>query len=405
MTMKELTHCRTDFPSLTREHNGRQIVYLDGPAGSQVPQVVIDAISNYYKSSNANTQGQFVTTHETDQLMHSVREKMSAFLGAEGPHTISLGQNMTSLCYSLSRAIGRTLQPGDEILITQLDHEANRGPWLALEEMGMVIKEVEMLPKGVLNYTDFAAKVSDRTHVIAVGYASNLTGTINNMEKIAHLANEVGSLLVVDAVHYAPHFPIDVQAIDCDFLLCSAYKFYGPHVGILYSKPRSLSQLPTDRLVTQSQDAPYRIETGTLNHAAFAGAEAAIDYLADLGEGQDLRSRLISAMTKISEREHTLGKRLYDGLLGTDSLDIRGLDFSNMNRTPTISFFKQGITAKEVCKKLGEHAIFGWDGHFYAEKAVEKMGLLDQGGVTRLGISIYTTEEEIDYTIETIRSL
>ncbi len=403
--MRKLSDCQPDFPSLRREHNGRPLVYLDGPAGSQLPQSVIDAISNYYVTSNANTHGLFVTTHETDELMANVRTKMANFLGAEGPDTISFGQNMTTLCYSLSRAIGRTLKAGDEVLITQLDHEANRGPWLSLQELGATVQEVEMLPQGILDYDDFEKKVSDRTKVIAIGYASNLTGTVNDIKWARKLADKVGATLIVDAVHYAPHFPIDVINLGCEFLFCSAYKFYGPHVGILYSKPGALERLPTDRLITQDQGAPYLIETGTLNHAAFAGAGAAIDYIESFGEGDIPRDRLVSAMTAISHHEHTLGKQLFSKLSEIDGVDIRGLGFSEMNRTPTLSFYKEGITAEEVCKRLGERSICGWDGHFYAQRAVEKMGLLEKGGVTRLGISIYTTEEEIDYTVEVIREI
>ena len=401
--MRNLNHYRQDFPSLNREHNGRPLVYLDGPAGSQIPQSVINAISDYYKTCNANTHGQFVTTHETDVVMARARNRMADFLGAEGQETISFGHNMTTLCFSLSRAIGRTLKAGDEVLITELDHEANRGPWSSLKELGVTIKEVEMLPTGVLDYEDFASKVTDRTQLIAIGYASNLTGTINDVKKARELADQVGAMVIVDAVHYAPHYPIDVQDISCDFLLCSAYKFYGPHIGILYSKPGLLDTLPTDRLSTQEQVAPYKIETGTLNHAAIAGVSAALDYIESFGEGASPRKRIKDAMNKISYHEHALGKRLYDGLNTIPGVEVKGLDFSDFNRTPTISFYKEGITAEEVCKKLGEHSICGWDGHFYAEKAVEKFGLLEKGGLTRLGASIYTTADEIDYAVEVIK--
>ncbi len=400
-----LSECRSEFPSLSREYNGRPLVYLDGPAGSQIPQSVIEAISDYYKTCNANTHGQFITTNETNDLMSSVRHKMATFLGAESAKDISFGQNMTTLCYSLSRAIGRTLKAGDEILITQLDHEANRGPWLSLEQLGIVVKEVEMLPEGVLDYGDFERKINDKTKLIAVGYASNLTGTINNVKLAKKLADKAGALLVIDAVHYAPHFPIDVTDLGCDFLLCSAYKFYGPHVGILYSKPDVLSGLPTDRLTTQEQTAPCVIETGTLNHAAFAGAGAAIDFIESFGDGANERERLGDAMNKISNHEKGLGERLYDQLSSIEGLSIKGLNFSQINRTPTISFYKEGSIAEEICKQLGAKSICGWDGHFYARRAVEKMGLIEKGGVTRLGVSIYTTEEEIDYTVEVIKDI
>lgn len=241
---------RQQFPALQRVHNGSPLVFLDGPAGTQVPAMVIEAIADYYKNSNANTHGQFVTTQETDAIMEATRENIATFLGAADASTISLGQNMTSLNFSLSRAVARTLQPGDEILITQLDHEANRGPWLTLREQGIVVKEVRLLPSGMLDYEDLEHKLSDRTRLLAMGYSSNILGTVNDVYLARKLTYQVGAWLLLDAVHYAPHLPIDVQALGCDFLLCSAYKFYGPHVGILYSKPGLLDRIPTDRLRT-----------------------------------------------------------------------------------------------------------------------------------------------------------
>jgi len=399
---RTITNCRKDFPVLKRQYNGRNIVFLDGPAGTQVPTPVIDAISDYYKSSNANTHGQFVTTEETDAMMSGVRSKVADFLGAADGSTISFGQNMTTLCYSLSRAIGRVLKAGDQVIITQLDHEANRGPWLSLKEWGIDVVEVEMLPEGVLNYDDFRSKINERTKLVAVGGASNLTGTVNDISLIRKLTNEVGAWLLVDAVHLAPHVPIDIVEMDCDFLLCSAYKFYGPHVGLLYSRTGLLDTLQTDRLTAQDQKAPYLIETGTLNHAAIAGVGAAIDCIESFGEGNSNRDRVVDAMTKIGDYEHGLGKQLYEGLNRISGVGIKGLSFEKMNRTPTISFFTPKLTAEEICKKLGEKGICAWDGDFYARRGVEIMGLLDKGGVTRLGISVYNTMEEVKYTSETI---
>jgi len=215
------------FPALKRQEDGKSFVFLDGPAGTQVPQSVIDAISSYYQNSNANAHGAFITTQETDQILDDTRRKIATFLGAEGPHTISYGPNMTSLNFSLSRAMGRILQAGDEILITQLDHEANRGPWLALREQGIIVKEIPLLPEGVLDYEAFEDLLSHRTRLVAMGWASNILGTINQIRKVRALSHKVGAWLLIDAVHYAPHFSIDVQKIGCDFLLCSAYKFYG----------------------------------------------------------------------------------------------------------------------------------------------------------------------------------
>lgn len=396
---------RQQFPALQRLHNGNPLIFLDGPAGTQVPQMVIDAIADYYKNSNANTHGQFITTQETDAIMDATRENLATLLGAEDAHTISLGQNMTTLNFSLSRAIGRMLKPGDEILITQLDHEANRGPWLTLREQGIIVKEVRLQPNGTLDYEDMERKLGDRTRLLAMGYSSNILGTVNDVELARKLTYEVGAWLLLDAVHYAPHLPIDVQAIGCDFLLCSAYKFYGPHIGILYTKPGLLDRLPTDRLRTAGQHAPYSIETGTFNHAAAAGTNAAVNFMASLGNGTLQRERLLSAMHQISQHEKALVKRLYEGLAKIAGIKIIGLPADTEWRAPTLSFTLEGKTATAVCQYLASHNVCAWDGHFYAIRATEVLGLLEKGGVTRMGISVYTTAEEVDYTIALMQKL
>jgi cysteine desulfurase family protein (TIGR01976 family) len=403
--MKALKSCRLDFPSLSRVYQGRNLVYLDGPGGSQVPQVVIEAISNYYKNSNSNSHGAFITTVETDRVIEHARESMAAFFGAVGPETISFGQNMTTLNFSLSKALARFLKPGSEILITQLDHEANRGPWLNLKELGFVIKEVQLRPDGTLDYDDFQSKLSEQTGLVAVGYASNALGTVNEMVKIRAWTGETGTLMLVDAVHYAPHFSIDVTALDCDFLMCSAYKFYGPHVGILYTRPGLLDQLSTDRLVTQDEKAPCRIETGTLNHASLAGVSATIDYLASFGAGVDLRSQLVDSMNTIQNQEFDLYQKMHQGLAAIPGLSIIGPPPDLNWHTPTISFTLDGLNPIEVCAFLASKSICAWDGHFYAQRAIEVLGLMEQGGVTRLGISLYTSQEEVEYTTECIQEL
>ena len=301
---------RADFPSLKRTHKGLPLVYLDGPAGTQVPQQVIDAISAYYTTCNANTHGQFPTAIESDRLLEQARRTVATFLGAPDSTTISFGANMTTLNYSLSHAIGRLLRTGDEIVITELDHEGNRGPWLGLRDQGIVVREVAVLKNATLDYDDFDKKVNERTKLVAVGLASNAFGTVNDIARMRGIANRYGALLLADAVHYAPHFPIDVIALDVDYLLCSAYKFYGPHVGILYAKKGLLDRLETDRLRTQNQRAPYRIETGTLNHAAIAGVGAAIEYIATLGDGDDLRSKIVDGMRSIGAHERSVGKMI-----------------------------------------------------------------------------------------------
>ena len=325
---------RKQFPSLGRKHNDMPMVFFDGPAGTQVPFAVIDAITHYYKTSNANTHGAFVTTAETDIVIHHMRVCMAALLGAESERCISIGQNMTTLNFSLARAISRILRAGDEVVITQLDHEANRGPWLTLRESGINIREVGLLQNGQLDYDDFAAKINEKTRLVCMGMSANSIGTVNDFKSIRALTYRYNSWLLLDAVHYAPHFSIDVSEIGCDFLLCSAYKFYGPHVGILYSKPGVLDRIPTDRLRTAGQAAPESIETGTLNHAAIAGVGAAVEFLASLGTGNSLRDKLVSAYQKISHHEYTLARRLYDSLSKIPGVNVMGQDFASPKQDP-----------------------------------------------------------------------
>jgi cysteine desulfurase family protein (TIGR01976 family) len=396
---------RVDFPSLKRIHNGFPLAYLDGPAGTQMPQRVIDAISGYYTTCNANTHGQFITTIESDSMLENTRETVATFLGAPGGRAISFGANMTTLNFALSRAIGRSLQAGDEIVITDLDHEANRGPWLRLRDQGLTIREVAVLPDATLDYDDFQEKITQRTRLVAMGLASNAFGTVNDVGLIRSITARFGALLLVDAVHYAPHFPIDVAAMDVDFLLCSAYKFYGPHVGILCAREGLLDNLDTDRLRTQDQHAPYRIETGTLNHAAIAGVGSAVDYIAALGRGADLRSAIVDGMLRLGVHERALGTMLYHGLKEIPNVHVHGQSFDVPRRAPTVSFTMEGKTPTEISKHLSERGICTWDGHFYAIRPMEVMGLLDRGGVTRVGISLYTEEEEISRLLDEVRVL
>ena len=396
---------RSQFPSLQRIHNGKPLIFMDGPGGTQVPTSVIDSISNYYKTSNSNTHGVFITTQETDRVIEVMRHHVATFLGAENDHTISIGQNMTTLNFALARGIGRMLQAGDEVLITQLDHEGNRGPWLSLRERGIIVKEVKLKQDGTLDYDDMAAKLTDRTRLMAMGMASNAIGTVNDVKVARELTYRVGAWLALDAVHYAPHFPIDVQAMGCDFLLCSAYKFYGPHVGLLYSRPGLLDNLPTDHLRTAGQAAPHKIETGTLNHAALAGVTAAIQFIANFGTGNGLREHLTSAYAAIGAHERMLAERLYQGIAKNNKVKIAGTAFGSGLRAPTVSFVHSDKTAEHVCRALADHNICAWDGHFYAQRAIEILGLLEKGGVTRLGISAYNTVEEIDAVIAAVNAV
>ena len=397
---------REYFPSLGRvDTNNNQIIFMDGPGGTQVPIQVIEGISQYYIRSNANTHGEFVTSKETDSMMDGVRERVSEMLGSEGPKTISIGQNMTTLNYSLARALSRKFNDGDEVIITELDHEANRGPWKVLEEVGVKLIEVKLLDNGTLDYTDFKNKINNKTVMVCMGMSSNALGTLNDFVDIGNYLKDKDCLFLLDAVHYAPHFSINVQELNCDFMLCSAYKFYGPHVSFLYSKPGLLASLSPDRLVVQEQEAPYIIETGTLNHAACSGVTSAIDFIASIGKGSTLREKLESAYRRISIHEFELAKLLYDSLQKEDKIKVIGQDFSSKKRTPTVSFVHNDFSPQDVCKKLASENICAWDGHFYALKAIQKLGLESAGGVTRLGVSLYNTKQEIDRVVEVIKNL
>jgi cysteine desulfurase family protein (TIGR01976 family) len=398
-------HClraRKDFPALIKNP---QLAFLDGPGGSQVPQVVIDTLADFYATCNVNTHGKFAPSQEVDRRMDAAREAMAAFLGAETAECISFGQNMTTLNYSLSAAIGKTLKPGDEVLITQLDHEANRGPWLRLEERGAKLQEVRLLPTGLLDYDDMAAKISPRTKVFALGASSNALGTVNDIALARRLTQATGTLLIVDAVHYAPHFPLDVRALGVDFLLCSGYKFYGPHVGVLYSRPGALDALPTDRLTVQEPKAPYRIETGTLNHAAIDALRAAVEYIASWGNGATLRARILDAMEGISAYEHDLAKFYYEAVKRIPGVEIWGPDFSSRSRAPTVSITLNKASAAQAAAALASRGICVWDGHFYAARALQILNLTERGGLLRTGVSLYTPREDLQRLIAGIEAL
>ena len=396
---------REAFPSLSlRDKNNNQIIYLDGPGGTQVPNSVIDGISEYYKKHNANTHGEFGTSIETDKIMSTLRDKVSILLNAEDKNCISIGQNMTTLNFQLARGLSKMFKEGDEVIITALDHEANRGPWKIFEEKGIKLIEINLLLNGELDYNDFENKINSKTVMIAMGMSSNALGTINDFEKIRKLTLNKKILLLLDAVHYAPHFTIDVKSLKCDFLLCSAYKFYGPHVGLLYTKPDFLNKIDTDRLIVQEQDAPYKIETGTLNHAACNGVIKAIDFISSFGYGNSLREKIESSYLKISRHENKLASKLYSSLNQLKNIEVIGTDFSK-RRAPTVSFIHKNKSPNEICKILASYNICAWDGHFYALKAIQDLDLEKIGGVTRLGVSLYNTEEEIDRTIEIISKI
>jgi len=395
---------KLQFPALRQEVAGQSLVYLDGPGGTQVPWPVVEAQRHYYETSNANAHGAFITSRRTDAVVEEARALLANFLGAPSADCISLGQNMTSLNFALSRAMSYYLQPGDEVLITQLDHEANRGPWLALRSHGIVVREIPLLPSGQLDYEALQRLLNHNTRLVAMGYASNLLGTINDVQRVRQLSYQVGAWLLLDAVHYAPHFTIDVTALGADFLLCSAYKFYGPHVGVLYAKPKLLDRLPLDNLRTAGQRAPQRIETGTPNFAAIAGTTACLRFLASFGTGEDPQQQLRDAMQQIQAYEAQLLERLYKPLSSMRRVSIIGPGAQG-NRTPTIALTVQGLSPKYICEELDRKQILAWNGHFYALRALEVLGLAERGGVVRLGLSAYSSEADVDRTVAAIEEL
>jgi cysteine desulfurase family protein (TIGR01976 family) len=396
------------FPALQQEVAGKPAIFFDAPGGTQVPQSVIDAIAEYLVQSNANAHGAFVTSARTDVVLAEAHAAMADLLGCEADEVV-FGANMTSLTFALSRSIGRELQPGDEVVVTRLDHDANVAPWRALEERGVVVRAVDIdIEDCTLDMADFAAQINERTKLVAVGYASNAVGTINDVAKVVEMAHAVGAMVFVDAVHYAPHGPIDVKALDCDFLACSTYKFFGPHQGCLYGKREHLERLTPYKVRPASNASPDRWQTGTQNHECMAGVIAAINYLASLGAqetGFDASSAergrkqaLVTALTTIKEYEQGLSKRLISGLLQIPGLTFYGIRDEERfdTRTPTVSFRIAGETPRETALRLGEQGIFVWDGNYYALSLSERLGVEEQGGMVRVGLAHYNTIEEVD---------
>lgn len=400
----ELSAVRAQFPALERVHQGRAVAYFDGPGGTQVPRPVAEAMSDYMYHHNANTHWVYPTSIETDRLIAESRAALADLLGARADE-IAFGQNMTSLTFHLSRALGREWGPGDEIVVTELDHHANVAPWRALEkEKGVTLKWVKVKPEqGVLDFTDLERQLGPRTRLLAVGAASNALGTVTDVRRATELAHAVGARVFVDAVHYAPHRLVDVRAIDCDFLACSAYKFYGPHIGILYGKHDLLQALDVPKLEPAPDAAPERMETGTQSHESMVGAMAAVDFLASLGEGATRRERLASAYSQIHHRKTTLFGRLWEALSETPGVHLYGPS-PEAGRTPTAAFTVAGVPSEEVARRLAERALFVSNGDFYATTIVRRLGL-EEEGLVRVGLAVYTSPEEIDRLIEGVREV
>ncbi|HXF68300.1 MAG TPA: cysteine desulfurase-like protein [Thermoflexus sp.] len=401
---------RSEFPALGREVEGRPPVFLDGPGGSQVPRRVIEAMATAMIEANANTHGAFPTSQRVDALVAAARQAAADLIGAT-PEEIVFGPNMTTLTFQISRAIGRMIRPGDEIVVTRLDHDANVAPWLALEERGAVIRWVDFHPEdGTLDLEGFARALSERTRLVAVGYASNALGTVNPVRRIVEMAHAVGAWVYVDAVHAAPHLFIDVQELGCDFLVCSAYKFFGPHVGFLYGRADRLMALRPYKVRPAPDRPPEAFETGTQNHEGLAGLIAAVDYLADLGRrfgsptDPSRRAALRAAMERIRAHEQALCARLLEGLEEIPGVTIYGIRTMARwaERVPTVSFRVRGRHPREIAAALGREGIYVWDGNFYALGVTERLGLEGQGGLIRVGALHYNTLEEIDRFLEAL---
>ena len=401
---------RAQFPALAKQVHGRQAVFFDGPAGTQVPQSVIDAISCYLVNCNANGHGVFATSLESDAVIDAAHQAASDFVGSEDPGTIAFGANMTSLTFALSRALAKTWNAGDEIVLTRLEHDANFSPWrLAAEDAGVTIRYVDIDPENcTLQLDDYAKLLTDRTKLVAVGCASNAAGTINPVKQICGWAREVGALSFLDAVHYAPHDFIDVTDWGCDFLICSAYKFFGPHVGVMYGRRELLESLQPYKLRPAPNDLPGRWMTGTQNFECIAGTAAAIDYIANIGrlDGStyDRRAALKAAFYLIRRYERQLADQLLDGLAGISEIKVWGITqvAERPHRFPTVSVTHRDMNAQTLAQKLADAGIFCWHGNYYALPLTERLGV-EPDGMVRIGICHYNTVEEVDRLLAELR--
>jgi cysteine desulfurase family protein (TIGR01976 family) len=411
LTDTTVSDLRREFPALQQTAGGRPFIFMDGPGGTQVHGSVIEAMERYLTEANSNFHGAFLFSRRTDETAAAARQAMADLFNASRPEEIVFGPNMTSLTFNMSRAVGRTLSPGDEIVVTNLDHDANIAPWLALEERGAVIRHVDLNPADcTLDRDSLAAAITPRTRLVALGYASNAVGTINDVAWATGLAHAAGAWVYVDAVHYAPHGPIDVQALGCDFLVCSAYKFFGPHQGVLYGRYDLLDSLPAYKVRPADDAPPGKFETGTQSFEAMAGTTAAVDYLASVGRRSGVsfeplypgfkgrRLALKTAMAAIRDYELALCRKLVAGLQTIPGLRIYGItDPGRFHlRVPTVSFTLEGLTPRQIAARLDEANIFVWAGNFYALAVTDRLGLERQGGLLRVGLAHYNTAAEVD---------
>lgn len=403
--LSSVKEIRGNFPALERRHNNHPVAYFDGPGGTQVPKAVVETMADYLFHHNANTHWAYPTSAETDAIIDQARGALADFLHAT-PNEIAFGANMTTLTFHLGRALGRSYQPGDEIVITELDHHGNVAPWRALEqERGVIVRLARMLPEtGQLDWDHFTQQVNARTKLIAIGAASNALGTITDVRRAAEMAHAVGAQIFVDAVHYAPHASIDVREMDCDFLSCSAYKFYGPHIGILYGKQNLLAGLDFPKLIPAPDTSPERAETGTQNHEGIAGAGAAVDFLASLAPvGRTRRERLRLAFEGLHQRGCELVTQLWEGLSRIEGVSLFGPS-PDSPRTPTVAFTVAGVSSTDVSTRLASLGVFTSNGDFYATTVMERLGHATDG-VVRAGCACYTTREEVERLLDGVRAI
>ncbi len=395
---------RAQFPALTRRHRGEPVAYFDGPGGTQVPTAVVGAMNEYLFQHNANTHWHYPTSAETDQLLEASRAALAEFLNAR-PDEIAFGLNMTTLTYHLGRALGREWSAGDEVVITELDHHGNVAPWQALgRERGIVLRTLPLrVEDGTLDLSQLPRLLGPRTRLLAIGAASNSLGTIVDVAAACAMARQAGVLSFVDAVHAAPHVLLDVQAVGCDFLAGSAYKFYGPHVGFLFGRKARIEALDLPKLIPAPDTAPERLETGTQNHEGIVGAAAAVDFLAGLGHGTTRRGALAATYSELHRRSAALFRRLWNGLEGNPRVRLYG-PRPEAPRTPTLAFTVKGMNAAAVAERLAERAVFVSHGDFYALTVLERLGLVESG-LVRAGCACYTTEAEIDRLIAGVAQL
>ncbi len=404
--MLDISTVRSRFPALSRTLGDRPVIYADGPGGTQVPDSVIAAMTDFLARGGSNLGGPFVTSEETDATVHAARTAIADLFNASRPEEISFGQNMTSITLSLGRALAHTWQPGDEILCTRLDHDANVSSWMAAaSEAGAVVGLVDFdVRDGTLDPQRVAAAITPRTRLVAITHASNAIGTVVDVAAITKIAHDFGALVFVDAVHYTPHRAVDVQALGCDFLAASAYKFFGPHTGALYARLDLSAHLDAVKIRPAPEEPPGKWESGTQSFESLAGVTAAVDYIAELGHGSTRRARVVGAMEEIAEHERALSAQFLGAVTALDRVRVYGLPTPD-GRTPTFAVAVDGLTPREVATALGRQGIFVWDGHYYALEVMRHLGVLDSGGLVRIGFVHYNTMDEVGQTVAALAEL